>query len=95
MASKRVLLGDVIQDQQKKYEDSGIDIDLGDGKVVHVPPPQLWSDAVLDCARAGDIVSAARALIGTDEYDAFAAAGGSAAMLMSIVEEESGLSFPE
>lgn len=93
--ARRVLIGDLIRDHQKKFEDRGVDIVLEDNVTIRVPAPQLWSDEVLKLGARGDVVGAARALIGDDQFDLLVAAGGNANMLMAIVEDETGATVPE
>lgn len=91
--SKQVDLAVFLQTLRDKYP--GLDVNVGNGVTMYVPPPQLWTDTVLSAQREDDLVGAARALVGDDDYTAFVAAGGSAAVLMAIVEDGFDLSLPE
>lgn len=56
----------------KKAEARGFDL-MWEGEVLlHVPPPELWPDAVQDAGkRDRDSVAAARLLFGDEAYDKF------------------------
>jgi hypothetical protein len=76
----------------EKQAEHGIEIEGENGEVFRVDPPHLWPDEVLEqLDTAGGLstgtVRVARALLG-DQYDAFVAAGGSAALLSMIVEDQ-------
>lgn len=89
---RRVVLTDY---KAKKVEEGAVDIDLGDGTVVTIPPPPVWSDAVVAAGRAQDLEAAGRALLGDADYDRFVAAGGSGTLLNAIVLDELGLDVGE
>lgn len=76
-------LSTVVSELAEKHPD--IPIEYADGKTVMVCPPQRWTDDVL--AAGSDNVKAAKLLIG-DQYDAFVKAGGSASILMAIIQED-------
>lgn len=83
--SKRQRNRIVLQDFKAKKEDEGaIDIELSDGYVLTIPPPEFWSDAVLEAGE--DHVAAATALIGPDNYARLVADGGSAVSLLAILQ---------
>jgi hypothetical protein len=66
----------------------GFAINLGDGvEQLHVPDPVLWPDDALTWAEK-DPVRAGRAIVGADEYERFAAAGGTAAVLWRIIRRQ-------
>lgn len=70
-------------------------IELADGTVLEVDPLELWSDEVLENAQK-DQVAAAKALLGSDEaYAKFKASGGTAALLLTMVQETQGVSEGE
>lgn len=69
-------------------------IELSDGTVLKVDPLELWSDEVLENAQA-DQVKAARALLGDADYERFKADGGTAALLLTLVQETQGVSKGE
>lgn len=81
MAHHKVNLNDF---KERKGKEGRIDVET-DAGVFTIPPPELWPDEVLDGTLSD--VDVARALIGTDRYDDFKAAGGSAALVASIVED--------
>lgn len=88
----RVLLSDF---KAKKEEEGAVDIDCGDGKVFRIPPPVLWSDEQLSAARSAqaDPIGAYRSIF--PWYDEFVAAGGSAAILDAVIQEQAGVSTGE
>lgn len=73
----------------RRRDDEALIIDTDDGGEFVVDPSVLWPDEAMALLAANDIVGAARAIIG-DRYDAFIAAGGSAAILAAIIEEHAG-----
>lgn len=86
-----------LDDYKQKKRADAIEIEAGDGSVFTIDPPALWHDDLLQKAAGGgtpDPIESGRLLLG-DRYDAFVAAGGSAALLNSIVAEEYGVSVPE
>ncbi len=91
---KRVKITDVkcmrVRTSQHTMPLVKIETDAGTFKI---PPPDLWADDVMLLSSV-DPIGAARALIG-DTYDDFVAAGGSAAVLMSIVNDVHGASTGE
>ena len=89
---RKVVLDDY---KAKKIDEGAIDCELPDGSTITIPPPQVWSDEVMRCARADDAEGAGIALLGKDEYQRFCEAGGSGALLSSMVSDELGLGLPE
>lgn len=57
--------------------------------VVKVTPPQRWTDEISRLAQTNPI-AAAKLLIGEDGYDHMIRAGGSSAILFTIVNENAG-----
>lgn len=86
---RRVVLADY---KAKKIDEGSIDIELEDGTVVVVPPPQVWPDEVIVAARSGDPIVSAKLLLGDAEYERFLAGGGSGSVLNAIILDELGLS---
>lgn len=84
---RRVLLSDF---KAKKEQEGAIEIETDDGEVYVIPPPELWSDDVIAAVRT-DEVAAAKVMLG-GRYEAFVAAGGSAAMIMAIFKDYAGVS---
>lgn len=80
--------------KERKRAEGGVEVEADDGTVFVVDPPELWSDEVLELSQAGDNFAAARGLLG-DQYEAFTAAGGSAATLLGILKEAKGLDVGE
>lgn len=80
-----VRLADWVEAQRTE---AAIDI-VTDTETFTIDPPHLWPDAALARALVGDTLGVARALLG-DRYEAFVAAGGSAAMLDKIIGEQHG-----
>lgn len=75
--------------------DGGLDIET-ESRTFHILPPTLWPDGFLDLARANDNVGLATMLIGgPDNYAAFVEAGGTAALLLGLIEDELGASVGE
>lgn len=64
------------------------------GQEFTILPSSLWSDAAFTVEQTGDVVAAAKAMLG-DSYDGYVAAGGTAALLMLVVAEMQGAEVPE
>lgn len=62
--------------------------------VVKVAPPQRWSDDISRFAQTNPI-AAAKLLIGDEGYDHMVRAGGSSAILFTIVNENAGADVGE
>jgi hypothetical protein len=86
---RRVVLADY---KAKKIDEGAIDIELDDGTIVTVPPPQVWPDDVILAARTGDPIGPAKLLLGDKEYERFLAGGGSGSVLNAIIFDELGMS---
>ena len=69
-------------------------IELSDGHVIKVDPLELWSDEVIQNIQT-DQVKAAKALVGPKDYERFKADGGTAALLLTIVQEGQGVTEGE
>lgn len=74
-------LSDVVAEVRDEHPP--IEIETDDGRVFTIPPIELWPDGVLEAE--GRPLQQARSLLGED-YDAFTAAGGSAALVMHVVK---------
>ena len=79
--------------KKKAAEEYSLVIDLGDGVSVRYRGPELLSDA--DMARMAELqgsndpaaaIEVAKIMV--DDYDTFAAHGGSATLLMAMVQDE-------
>lgn len=81
----------------KKEEEGAIDLVMDDETVWRIPPAELWPDAVGEMLAKQDPLGAARALVEATgkNYAEFVAAGGSAAIVLSVVGEEQGMDVPE
>jgi hypothetical protein len=55
------------------------------GKKFSIPAPINWPDSMYEVPITGDIVTAAKDLLG-EQYEAFQKAGGTAAKLMKVVK---------
>jgi len=84
---------------RQRFDAASIEIDAGDETFV-IPPPQLWSDELVEAAGKIDpndgasSITFARALLG-DRYNRFVECGGSAVLLAAIIEENQGASVGE
>lgn len=79
----------------KKADEGAIEIEVDDGTIFKIEPPELWSDEITTMSQNDDNIGVARALIGPDRYDAFVAAGGNAMLLMAIIGEAHGITVGE
>lgn len=86
MSAHRINLQDF---KERKDREGRIEIETGEGgPVFTIPPPEVWSDDVID-GTLND-VEVARALIGEDRYPEYIEAGGTALMLAAIIAEVHG-----
>lgn len=79
----------------KKELEGAIDLEMDDGTVFRIPPPELWPDAVAELNQNNDTIGAARALIGEDRYEEFVAKGGNAMAVLGVIGDEHGITVPE
>lgn len=82
-----------LTDYKDRQRENEIIIETEGGNFT-IPPPELWTDEILEVVEKGDAIPSARVLLG-DRYDAFVDAGGSAALVMAIVKDAHGGSAPE
>lgn len=76
-----------------KRAEGTIDIET-DAETFSIDPPEVWTDAMLALAEAGDNLGLCQALLGGEEgYARFVAAGGSQAIIGGILKEHAGLSL--
>ena len=75
-----------------QVEDDSIIITAGDRSFT-IPPPMLWDDP--ESLRTMSNEEAARVLIGEDNWEAFTAAGGTAAMVAHLVTHRAELPMGE
>lgn len=76
--------------KERKGREGSVEVETDDGQVFVIPPPELWPDDVAKLYQENDGVGMCRALLGSDKYDAFVAAGGSSAMIGAIFAEVHG-----
>lgn len=89
---RRVVLNDY---KSKKRDEGAIDIET-DGGVFSIDPPELWPDGAQKAAQSGDNEALGVLLLGgRGEYDQFVTAGGTAMILLGIVQDELGLTAGE
>lgn len=74
----------LVEYREKKLDEAGLDVELPDSTTVTIPPPELWPDAAIKAIAENDIPAAVEAALG-DDHEAFIAAGGTAALVMSMV----------
>lgn len=89
-APRKFVLAEVVTEAAEKHPN--IEVELPNGDTASFPPPQRWSDEMVEAA--SDAVKIAKLLLG-DKYAAFTAAGGSAMILLDIIKEASGVSLGE
>lgn len=65
------------------------------GKEFTILPPSLWGDAAYEVQHTGDVVAAAKAMLGEEQYEAYRQAGGTAGLLMLFIGEQQGATPPE
>lgn len=65
------------------------------GQEFAILPPSLWGDAAYEVAQSGDVVAAAKAMLGDEQYEAYRKAGGTAGLLMLYIGEAQGATPPE
>lgn len=85
---RRVKLGDF---KQQRIEAAGVELELDDGTVLVIPPPDLWPDDLFKSKTDEDYI---RGIMG-DQADAFVAGGGTARIINSLMIEKAHLSVPE
>lgn len=86
----------VFEDHKAKYADQRLELEMRDGSVFTIDPPQLWPDDVITLSRDNDLIALAKVILGgVDKYDQFVAAGGTAGMLGEVVQQEFGSTIPE
>jgi hypothetical protein len=89
-APKKFVLSKVVAEAAVKHPD--IQVEVSEKLTVSFPPPQRWSDEVVDLA--ADAVALTKKLLGAD-YAAFVAGGGSAMLLLDVIKDASGVSLGE
>lgn len=80
----------------KKRDEGAIEIEVDDGTIYRIDPPDLWPDDALKASEDRDPVALATALVGgSEKYQAFVAAGGNAAIVAGLLGEVHGVSVGE
>jgi hypothetical protein len=79
---------------EKRGDHPPIRVDLGSGQPLLIDPIELWPDEVVNLVTAERPVDAVRTLLGTD-YERFTAAGGTAVLLLEMLQKGGGLSVGE
>lgn len=72
-----------------------VDIELGDGTIIGVPPAELWSEEVFAILGEGDADKAMRLILGEEQTARFVAEGGNSRILNGIIKEAQGLTAGE
>lgn len=89
--------------KKRKEREGSIPVELDDGHIFRIPPPELWPDAFYTKTEAAkkngggyDLEEMARDMVGNDaEYDRFLANGGSAGLFHSLLKEAHAISTEE
>lgn len=76
--------------KERKDKEGRIEIEGDDGEIYVVPPADIWPDAALALYQANDRIGCCREIMGSEVYDKFVAAGGSASILNGIIAEVNG-----
>lgn len=84
-----------LQDFKAGKADEGAILIEADGRTFKVPPPLLWSDEVTEAATRGQASFVGEALLGSDDFAAFRAAGGTGTILMAMISEVHGADVGE
>lgn len=79
----------------KKRDGRQTHIELSDGTVLTVDPLELWSDDVLENAQTDQVKAATALLGGPENYAKFKKDGGAAALLLTMVQENQGVTAGE
>lgn len=90
--ARKVNLHDFLE---RRRQEAGVELDLGNGRSVILDPPDLWPDEVAEMAQRGENVAIAQALLSDDDYKAFLAAGGTAGVIAMLVAEAQGVNLGE
>lgn len=77
----------------RHQEADGVDIELDDGTVVHLPPPILWPDEAYEVIRTQrledlDATAVTRLVLGADQHARYIADGGTSASLLLMLREQ-------
>lgn len=75
--------------KERKELEGAVDVEMDDGQVFRIPPPELWPDAVGKVGD-GDIEEVGRLILGAETFDSFVAAGGTGMLLQAIVDDHHG-----
>ncbi len=80
--------------KERKADEGAIDVELWDGHVMRIPPPELWPDEIgerIQAERDGGEKfppnAMAAAIVGADELDRFIADGGTVTLFMTFMKD--------
>lgn len=79
---------------EKRADHPPVSFDIGDGNPLLIDPIELWPDEVVNLVQAEDPTGAVRALLGAD-YERFAKAGGTAILLLAVLQKGGALTVGE
>jgi hypothetical protein len=82
----KVKLGEV---RERLVEKGAIEVELSDGKVLRIDPPELWSDKCRHILRDStkDDADLGREMMGADNWKRFVADGGTGALFAHLLME--------
>lgn len=90
----KIKLSDLIERQREK---GSIDVELSDGSVIHVDPPELWSDKsrkiAADPKKTDEDLG--KELFGIEAWNQFCADGGGTGMFVVLLQERYNLTSGE
>lgn len=89
--------------KERKADEGAIDIELDDGSLFRIPPPELWPDEVMERTRTltkenaheYPLAEQARDIVGAEEWARFTANGGTAVLFHSLLKEDHGADLGE
>lgn len=86
MPITRIKLADRIE---RQVEQRGVEIELSDGTVLYVDPPELWSTQIREAAKDKKLTREgfAKVLVGDEDWDKFVEDGGTVDLFDMIVRE--------
>lgn len=79
---------------EKRADHPPISVDLGKGDPLLIDPIELWPDDVIELIAGERPVEAVRKLLGAD-YERFTAAGGTATLLLGLLQKGGALDVGE
>lgn len=82
--------------RREQMDKGALDINMGDGVIVRLPPPELWPNAVRELVLSGAPVEEHhRAILGDAGYDQWVGAGGTTDALEWFIRNRHELTVPE